>query len=76
MSGIVNDVEKAARRWASKVSNGVSCAALEQRINEHYRELGRLYYEAAQRGEAPEGTAPLMTKISQLREELAVKKNI
>jgi hypothetical protein len=78
MSNIFADMEKAAQRVVNKMGAGVSSVALEQRISEYYRELGRLYYEASQRGETPQEAAvnPLMAQIRQLRAELDVKKNI
>ena len=77
MSNFFQDLEKATQRFTTKVSSGVSCAALEQRIGEHYRELGRLYYDASTRGVAPEGEAfrVQMDQIRQLRQELEFKKN-
>lgn len=57
MSDIFEDIGNAARRLASSVTTGVSVAALEQKVNDAYRDLGRMYYEAAQRGESCQGPA-------------------
>lgn len=76
MSDIFEDIGKAARRLASNVTTGVSVAALEQKVIEAYRDLGRMYYEAAQRGESCQGPAfdRHMEDISQLLEQIRQKR--
>ncbi|MBQ7344547.1 MAG: hypothetical protein IJW45_00605 [Oscillospiraceae bacterium] len=76
MSEILRDIGKAAQRVVTRVGEEVSCAALEQRIQDAYRDLGRAYHDTVARGEEP--TAEMlqvhMDKIDRLRQELEQKR--
>lgn len=76
MSEILRDIGKAAQRVLTKVGEEVSCAALEQRIQDAYRDLGRAYHEAVSNGQepTPEAFQVHMEKIHRLRQELAQKR--
>lgn len=76
MSDFFGDLGKACQRAVDGVTNEVSCAALEQKIGDAYRALGRLYYETVQRGETPEGKKfEVHThKIAALQAELEEKR--
>ena len=76
MSEILRDIGKAAQRVVTKVGEEVSCAALEQRIQDAYRDLGRAYHDAVERGEEPgmDAFQVHMDKIRQLRQELEQKR--
>ncbi|MBQ5711744.1 MAG: hypothetical protein IIV61_03935 [Oscillospiraceae bacterium] len=76
MSDIFDDLSNAARRLAGNVSTEVSVAALEQKVADAYRGLGRMYFEAAQRGERCEGPAfdKHVAEIASLLEQIRQKR--
>lgn len=76
MSDIFQDLGDAARRFAGNVSTEVSVAALEQKVADAYRGLGRMYFEAAQRGERCEGPAfdRHVERIAELLEQIRQKR--
>ena len=73
MSDIFDKIGKAAQRVVSNVSSEVSIAALEQKVTEAYRDLGRQYYETVQRGGEPTGAAfdAHMRRLSDLLVQIA-----
>ena len=76
MSDIFDDLSNAARRLAGSVSTEVTVAALEQKVADAYRGLGRMYFEAAQRGERCEGPAfdRHVERIEDLLEQIRQKR--
>ena len=55
MADIFDKLFAAGKQAASSVATGVNVAAEEQKIREAYQTLGKLYFQAKRRGEAPEG---------------------
>lgn len=55
MADIFDKLFAAGKQAASSVATGVNVAAQEQKIREAYQTLGKLYFQAKRRGEAPEG---------------------
>lgn len=54
MNDFFDKLGAAARRAAGNVANEVNIAAEKQKLSDHYKALGKLCYQAAKRGEAPD----------------------
>ena len=57
MANFFDDLGKAMTHAVNSVSTEFSVAAQEQRLKEAYQMLGRMYYDAIQRGAEPVGSA-------------------
>ncbi len=76
MSDIFEDIGNAARRVADKVSTGISVAALEQKLSDAYKELGKLHYQAAAQNQPLQGPvfAAKLNQIEDLQRQIREKK--
>ncbi len=77
MNNIIETLEKAAYQAVGSMADDLSAAAIEQRLWEAYRDLGRQYYETIQQGGKPEGPGfqAHMRRISDLLIQLRDKRN-
>ena len=55
MANFFDDLGNAFKKLANDVSTEVSVTAKEQKAKEEFQKLGRMYYQAACKGETPAG---------------------
>lgn len=70
MHDFLDKLGAAAKRAASNVANEVNVAAEKQRLSDCYRDLGKLCYQAAKRGETPNLSAEV-AKIDEVLRRIA-----
>ena len=74
MSDFFDKLGYAAKRAANNVANEVSIAARKQQLSDCYRDLGKLCYRAAKRGETPDFSAEV-ARIDELLAAIAALKD-